>query len=45
MKTTAALTALIATGIIAVPIASASDLTVTVEGISKAQGDAGGVRH
>ena len=38
MKTTAALTALIATGIIAVPIASAADLTVTVEGISKAQG-------
>jgi uncharacterized protein (DUF2141 family) len=38
MKTTAALTALIATGILAVPIASASDLTVKVEGISKAQG-------
>ena len=38
MKTSAALTALIAPGIIAVQIASASVLTVTVEGISKAQG-------
>ena len=38
MKTSAALIALVATGIVAVPLASASDLTVTVEGIAKTQG-------
>jgi uncharacterized protein (DUF2141 family) len=38
MKSIATLTALIATSVIAVPFASASDLTVTVEGISKTQG-------
>ena len=38
MKTITALTALIATGFIAAPFASASDLTITVEGIAKTQG-------
>lgn len=38
MKTTAALAALIASSIVAVPVANASDLTVTVEGIETAKG-------